>query len=128
MSERTEANEPLPIRQLPAPDLKALLKSGVPLELVDVAPTRNARARPLVVSDITGVTGLTIRGRPRSLSITSRLTEGIRISVENRRRLTRDSCAAWPEIGPQGVYLLSQSLASPSTSTRSSGRAAAAIF
>ena len=44
VSEHTEANEPPPIRQLPAPELKALLESGVPLELVDVR-TDEERAR-----------------------------------------------------------------------------------
>ena len=44
VSEHTEANEPPPIRQLAAPELNALLKSGVPLELVDVR-TDEERAR-----------------------------------------------------------------------------------
>jgi len=44
VSEHTEANEPPPIRQLPAPELKALLESGVPIELVDVR-TDEERAR-----------------------------------------------------------------------------------
>jgi rhodanese-related sulfurtransferase len=44
VSEHTEANEPPPIRQLPAQELKALLESGVPLELVDVR-TDEERAR-----------------------------------------------------------------------------------
>src|SRR6202171_1771786 len=44
VSEHTEANEPPPIRQLPAPELKALLESGVPIEVVDVR-TDEERAR-----------------------------------------------------------------------------------
>lgn len=36
MSENTTASEPPPIRQLSAPDLKALLESGTAIELVDV--------------------------------------------------------------------------------------------
>jgi rhodanese-related sulfurtransferase len=46
VSEHTEANEPPPIRQLPAPELKALLESGVPIELVDVrTDEEHARAK-----------------------------------------------------------------------------------
>ena len=36
MGENTTANEPAPIRQLSAPELKALIESGTPFELVDV--------------------------------------------------------------------------------------------
>ena len=36
MAENTTANEPPPIRQLSAPELKALIESGTPFELVDV--------------------------------------------------------------------------------------------
>jgi|SRR5882762_11322574 monothiol glutaredoxin len=36
LSDNTTANEPPPIRQLSAPDLKALIESGTPFELADV--------------------------------------------------------------------------------------------
>jgi monothiol glutaredoxin len=36
LGDNTTADEPPPIRQLSAPDLKALLKSGTTIELVDV--------------------------------------------------------------------------------------------
>ena len=36
MGDNTTAHEPPPIRQLSAPDLRALLKSGTAIELVDV--------------------------------------------------------------------------------------------
>jgi monothiol glutaredoxin len=36
LSDKNTANEPPPIRQLSAPDLKALIESGTPVELVDV--------------------------------------------------------------------------------------------
>ena len=36
VSEHTDANETPPIRQLSAPELKALIESGAPIELVDV--------------------------------------------------------------------------------------------
>ena len=36
MSDHTIANDPPPIRQLSAPELKALIESGAPFELVDV--------------------------------------------------------------------------------------------
>ena len=36
MADHTTANEPPPIRQLSAPELKALIESGTPFELVDV--------------------------------------------------------------------------------------------
>ena len=36
MGDNTAAHEPAPIRQLSAPDLKALLESGTAIELVDV--------------------------------------------------------------------------------------------
>jgi monothiol glutaredoxin len=36
LSDNSAANEPPPIRQLSAPELKALIDSGTPLELVDV--------------------------------------------------------------------------------------------
>ena len=43
MGDNTTAHEPAPIRQLSAPDLKALLKSGAAIELVDVR-TEDERA------------------------------------------------------------------------------------
>jgi monothiol glutaredoxin len=36
VGDNTTANEPPPIRQLSAPELKALIESGAPFELVDV--------------------------------------------------------------------------------------------
>ena len=36
LSHNTTGNEPPPVRQLSAPELKALLESGTPFELVDV--------------------------------------------------------------------------------------------
>jgi rhodanese-related sulfurtransferase len=36
LADHTAANEPPPIRQLSAPELKALIESGTPFELVDV--------------------------------------------------------------------------------------------
>jgi monothiol glutaredoxin len=36
LADHTVANEPPPIRQLSAPELKALIERGTPLELVDV--------------------------------------------------------------------------------------------
>jgi rhodanese-related sulfurtransferase len=43
LEDRTTFHEPLPIRQLSAPELKALLTSGTPIELVDVR-TEDERA------------------------------------------------------------------------------------
>src|SRR5688572_33332484 len=47
MSDNNTAHEPPPIRQLTAPDLKALLASGAAIELVDVR-TSHERAIALI--------------------------------------------------------------------------------
>jgi monothiol glutaredoxin len=47
MSENTTAHELPPVRQLSAPDLKALLKSGAAIELVDVR-TEEERAIAMI--------------------------------------------------------------------------------
>ena len=43
MGDHTTAHEPPPIRQLSAPDLEALLKSGTAIELVDVRTEEERR-------------------------------------------------------------------------------------
>jgi hypothetical protein len=44
LADHSAANEPPPIRQLSAPELKALIEGGTPFELVDVR-TDEERAR-----------------------------------------------------------------------------------
>src|SRR6202163_3247444 len=50
VSEHTEANEPPPIRQLPAPELKALLESGVPILETLTVFAKQFASEPYVVN------------------------------------------------------------------------------